>query len=122
MEQHRAYVQVIADANPGSAESIIHSAGMSVKKITPRNKADLGVTPGPVPGTAHLSAKSAGHRSAYEWQYSLDQKTWTAMPVTLQAKTDITGLTSGTTYAFRVRPILKAGEATSTQVVVQPIP
>jgi hypothetical protein len=74
---------------------------------------------GPVPGTAHLVAKSAGHRSAYEWQYSLDQKTWTAMPVTLQAKTDVSGLTSGTTYAFRFRPVLKTGEATWSQVVVQ---
>jgi cation transport regulator ChaB len=94
----------------------IHRAGMAVKKLTARNKADLAVTPGPVPGTAHLVAKSAGHRSAYEWQYSLDQKTWTAMPVTLQAKTDVSGLTSGTTYAFRFRPVLKAGEATWSQV------
>jgi hypothetical protein len=56
---------------------------------------------------------------AYEWQYSLDQKTWTAMPVTLQAKTDVSGLTSRTTYAFRYRPVSKAGEATWSQVVVQ---
>jgi len=53
------------------------------------------------------------------WQYSLDQKTWTAMPVTLQAKTDVSGLTSGTTYAFRFRSVLKVGEATWSQVVVQ---
>jgi hypothetical protein len=72
MEQHKAYVQVIADSNPSSAESIIHSAGMAVKKLTARNKADLAVTPGPVPGTAHLVAKSGGHRSAYERQFSLD--------------------------------------------------
>ena len=82
-----------------------------------RNKVNLAVTPGPVPGTAHLVAKSAGHRSAYEWQYSLDQKTWTAMPVTLQAKTDVSGLAAGTTYAFRFRPVLTAGEATWRQVV-----
>ena len=118
-EQLKAYVQVIADANASESESLIHSAGMSVKKVTLRNKADLAVTPGPVPGTAHLVAKSAGHRSAYEWQFSLDQKTWTGMPVTLQAKTDVSGLTSGTTYAFRVRPVLKTGEAAWSQVVVQ---
>jgi hypothetical protein len=70
---------------------------------------------------ARIVAKSAGHRSAYEWQYSLDPETWTAMPVTLQAKTDVSGLTSGTTYAFRFRPVLKTGEATWSQVVVQPI-
>jgi hypothetical protein len=95
---------------------------MAVKKLTARNKVNLAVTPGLVPGTAHLVAKSAGHRSAYEWQYSLDPKTWTAIPVTLQAKTDVGGLTSGTTYAFRVRPVLKAGEATWSQVVVRLIP
>ena len=120
MEQHKAYVQVIADASPSSAESIIHSAGMAVKKLTARNKADLAVTPGPVPGTAHLVAKSAGHRSAYEWQYSLDQKTWTAMPVTCSKRRPMSSVrTSGTTYAFRYRPVLKAGEATWSQVVVQ---
>jgi beta-xylosidase len=93
---------------------------MAVKKLTARNKVNLAVTP--VPGTAHLVAKSAGHRSTYEWQYSFDQKTWTAMPVTLQAKTDVGGLTSGTTYAFRVHPVLKAGEAMWSQVVVRLIP
>jgi len=116
-EQLKAYVQVIADANPSEAESLIHSAGMAVKKVSLRNKADLAATPGPAPGTAHLVARSAGHRSAYEWAYSLDQKTWTSVPVTLQAKTDIGGLTSGTTYSFRVRPVLKTGESPWSQVV-----
>jgi hypothetical protein len=105
-EQLKAYVQVIADANPSEAESLIHSTGI-----------DLAATPGPVPGTAHLVARSAGHRSAYEWAYSLDQKTWTAVPVTLQAKTDIRGLTSGRVYSFRVRPVLKTGESPWSQVV-----
>jgi hypothetical protein len=40
---------------------------MAVKKVTLRNKAVLDATPGPVPGKAHLVARSAGHRSAYEW-------------------------------------------------------
>ena len=44
------------------------------------------------------------------------------MPVTLQAKTDVSALTSGASYAFRVRPVLKAGEATWSQVVVRLIP
>jgi hypothetical protein len=74
-----------------------------------------------VPGTAHLVAKSAGHRSANDWPCSLDQERWTAMPVTLQAKTDVSGLSSGTTYAFRFHPVLKAGEATWSHVVVQRI-
>jgi hypothetical protein len=77
--------------------------------------------PDAVPGTARLVAKSAGHRSAYERQYSLDPKTWTAMPVTFQAKTDVSGHISDTAHAFRFRPFLKTGKATWSQVVVEPI-
>jgi len=39
------------------------------------------------------------------------------VPVTLQAKTDIRGLTSGRVYSFRVRPVLKTGESPWSQVV-----
>jgi hypothetical protein len=70
---------------------------------------------------ARLVAKSAGHRSAYEQPCSFDPETWTAMPVTLQAKTDVSGLISGTAYAFRFRPFLTTGEATWSQVIVQRI-
>jgi hypothetical protein len=90
---------------------------MSVKKLTLRNKPDLAATLGPVPGTAHLVAKAAAHRVAYEWQFSLDQKTWTSAPTTLQAKTTVSGLTSGSTYFFRVRPVVKTGEAAWSQIV-----
>ena len=117
MEHQKAHVQQIADQNPATAEAVIHSAGMSVKKITLRNKADLAATLGPVLGSVHLVAKSSGHRVAYEWQYSLDQKTWTSAPTTLQAKASLTGLTSAATYSFRVRPVLKTGEAAWTQIV-----
>jgi hypothetical protein len=117
LEHEKAYVQQIADQNPATAEAVIHSAGMAVKKTTLRNKADLAATLGPVSGSVHLVAKAVGHRVAYEWQYSLDQKTWTSAPVTLQAKADLTALTSGSTYYFRVRPVLKTGEAAWTQIV-----
>jgi hypothetical protein len=65
----------------------------------------------------HLIAKAAAHRASYEWQYSTDPKTWTVLPVTVQAKTDVVGLTVGTTYSFRVRPVTLTGEGNWTQVV-----
>jgi hypothetical protein len=40
------------------------------------------------------------------------------MPTTLQAKTDVSGLTSGMSHAFRVRPALKSGDSTGSQIVV----
>jgi hypothetical protein len=90
---------------------------MSVKRLTLHNKPDLAATRGPVPGTAHVVAKAAAHRGAYEWEFSLDQKTWTSTPTTLQAKTTVSGLTSGSTYFFRVRPVVKTGEEAWMQIV-----
>jgi hypothetical protein len=117
----RNYVQEVADANPGTAQSIIESAGMGVRKVAVRTKADLAVRPGASPGSAHLTAKAAGKRAAYEWQYSTDQKTWTDAPTTLTAKTDIVGLTAGTTYYFRFQAVLKAGEGAWSHLVSLPV-
>jgi hypothetical protein len=44
-----------------------------------------------VPGSVKLLAKAVAQRASYEWQYSIDQKTWTNMPAPLQAKTAIAG-------------------------------
>jgi len=70
-----------------------------------------------VPGSVKLAAKAMATRASYEWQYSTDQKTWTHAPSSLQAKTVITGLTSGTTVYFRVRGVTKAGEGAYSQIV-----
>jgi hypothetical protein len=117
LEHLLAYVQQTADGNAASAEQAIQSAGMSVRKVTLHDKAPIAVSQGTVSGQAHLVAKSAGRRASYEWQYSTDQKTWTSAPSTLQAKTDIAGLTVGTTYFFRMRPVLAAGEQNWTSLV-----
>jgi hypothetical protein len=70
-----------------------------------------------VSGTVNLVAKSAGTRAAYDWQYSTDQKTWTTLPMTLQAKTGVSGLTAGTTYYFRVQSLIKTGTENWSQIV-----
>ena len=110
-------MQQVADANVSTAESIIQSAGMNVKKVTLHTKGDIAAQHGTVSGSAHLIAKAAASRASYEWQYSTDQKTFTNAPSTLQAKTDVAGLTMGTTYFFRVRPVTKTGEGNWSQVV-----
>jgi hypothetical protein len=117
LEHLLAYAQQVADGNLTTAESVIQSAGMSVRKVTLHDRAPLAVKQGTPAGTAHLAAKAAGRRASYEWQYSTDQKTWTNAPSTLQAKTSVTGLTVGTTYAFRVRPVLASGEQNWTALV-----
>jgi hypothetical protein len=112
-----AYVQQVADANPANAQSIIESAGFSIRKTASHPKSAVTIKPGQVSGSAKIVAKAASRRASYEWQYSTDQKTWTNAPSTLQAKTAITGLTSGTVYYFRVRPVTKEGEGPFSQTV-----
>ena len=118
LQQLKGDIQTAADANVENGASIIASAGVAVKKTVVRSPRVFAATPGAVSGTAKLVAASAGHRASYEWEYSTDGgKTWVTLPVTLQAKTTITGLTAGTTVQFRSRPVTKTGEGNWTQPV-----
>jgi hypothetical protein len=119
LEALKIYIQGVVDAsNPANAESIIGSAGMSIRKVTLHDKAALGVKQGSVSGTVTLSAKAAAKKAAYNWQYSLDQKTWTSLPQTLVAKTGVSGLTAGSIYYFRDQSLTpKGGESDWGQVV-----
>lgn len=118
LQQLKGYVQTTADASADNGASIIQSAGLAVKK-SPTHKARVFVAAaGATSGAAKLVAASAGPRSSYEWQYSLDGgKTWVSAPVTLQAKTLVVGLTPGVTVLFRYRPVTKAGEGDWSQTV-----
>jgi fibronectin type III domain protein len=113
----RTYVQSVADANPSTAEAIIEGAGMTLRTVTLHDKPALSVKLGDVSGSVLLAAKAAADRAAYDWQYSIDQKTWTEVPQTLKAKTSISGLTAGTMYYFRVQALIKTGEQNWSQVV-----
>jgi len=118
IQQARGYVQGVADATPESAASIIESAGFAVRKPPTRGARAFEARQGAVSGSAKLVAVSAGKRSSYEWQYSTDGgKTWILAPVTLQAKTGVTGLASGSTVVFRYRAVLKGGEGDWSQTV-----
>jgi hypothetical protein len=117
LENMKTYVQAVADAaNPSNAAAIIESAGMTLRKVTLHDKPQLGIKQGSVSGTVVLMAKAAGKRAAYDWQYSTDQKTWTAVAPTLQAKTGVSGLTAGTVYFFRVQPLLRTGEQNWSEI------
>jgi hypothetical protein len=118
LENLKTYVQAMADAaNPSNAEAMIESAGLTIRKVTLHDKAQLAVKQGSVSGTVTLMAKAAGKRASYDWQYSTDQKTWTSPPPTLQAKTGLSGLTAGTIYYFRVQPLLRTGEQNWSEIV-----
>jgi hypothetical protein len=118
LQQLKGTIQTAADANIENGASIISSAGVEVKKTVVRSPRVFAAKPAAVTGSAKLVAASAGHRASYEWEYSTDGgKTWVTAPVTLQAKTTISGLTAGTTVQFRYRPVTKTGEGNWTQPV-----
>ncbi len=113
----KGYVQRVADANPGTAASIIASASLDTRKVTARTKSDLEASSGGTSGEVRLVAKAAVGRTSYDWAYSTDQKVWTSVPSTLQASTAVHGLTPATTYWFRVRRLTRAGQADWSQMV-----
>lgn len=118
LEQLRGYVQAQANATPENGASIIQSAGIALRKSPTHAARTFTANPGPVSGSVKLYAKSVGKRSAYMWEYSTDAgKTWVAAPVTVQARTTITGLPPGTTVLFRVQTVSKTGEGDWSQVL-----
>ncbi len=103
LKQLRAYIQGIADAAATDGPAIIESAGIAVRKTTTRTARVFSARPGAVSGVAKLVAASAGPRVSYEWSYSIDGgKTWVEAPATMQAKTQIAGLTLAMTVQFRI--------------------
>ena len=116
LEQLKAYIQKVADGNPDTAAAVIQSAGVGIRKTVPRQKQAFLVTAGAVAGTVRVTAQAAARRASYEWEYSLDGgKTWQAMPATLQARTQITGLAQGATVSVRYKAVTKAGEGDWSQ-------
>jgi hypothetical protein len=116
LQELKAYIQKTADADTENGAALIQSAGVSVKKTAVRKPRVFSAEQGAVSGTAKLVAASAGHRSSYEWQYSVDGgKTWVTAPATLQAKTSVAGLTTGTTVQFRYLAVTRAGQGTGAR-------
>jgi hypothetical protein len=114
----KASVQLLADADPEQAATLITSAGMGVKQSPARTKTAFEAKPGPTSGSVQLVAKAAARRASYEWQWSADGgKTWTTSPATLQARTTISGIPTATVGQFRYRAVTKAGEGDWSQVV-----
>ena len=118
LDQLKAYVQQVADADRANSEAIIQGAAMTVKKTAIRQKQTFLAKAGSVTGSVKLVAQSVARRASYEWQLSADGgKTWMVAPSTLQTKTTLSNLAVGTTYMFRYRAVTKAGEGDWSQPV-----
>jgi hypothetical protein len=110
LEQLRAYIQGVADADQTNGAAIIQSAGVAVRKTVTRKPRVFYAKQGTVSGTALIQATVAARRASYEWQCSTDGgKTWTLLPPTMQSKTSVTGLPSGSTVQFKYRAVTPKG-------------
>ncbi|MCW5908627.1 MAG: hypothetical protein KIS94_12265 [Chitinophagales bacterium] len=111
------YVQNIADANSANSEVIIESAGLQVKRVTPRTTTEFEAKNSPISGTVLLKARAGTTRSSHDWQSSINGNQWTALPSTLQAKTTVTGLNPGNRIYFRHRLVTKDGPQAWSQTI-----
>jgi hypothetical protein len=110
LNNERAYVELVANADPANATKIAEDAAMKLRKPTVRNKPPLAVKAGATSGSVKVLAKVTKGAKANDWQYSLDGgKTWVDLPSTTKATTSVANLTPGSTVQFRQRVLTKAG-------------
>jgi hypothetical protein len=111
------FVQHLAAFDPDGGIAIVANAGMNVKNATGPLKGGFTVKQGRVSGGARMIAKAERTRASYEWQYSLDGKTWVSVETTVKAHQDVTELVPGRVSFFRYRSVTKAGVGDWSQVV-----
>jgi hypothetical protein len=116
---YRDYVQGVVEKAPNAAAAaaLIESAFMSVRKAPKRSTPEVSAKNGDVSGKVVLSAKAVAPAATYFWEYSEDQSTWTPVPETMQARTEVSGLTSARLYYFRFRALTRAGRQDYSHVV-----
>jgi hypothetical protein len=110
LETDLVYIQGCADksATWDQAKSTLLAGGVEVADVADRVKPILDVQQGKTPGSVILIANAAvltaGLKGGYffNWDSTVDGKTFTALPSTPKSKTSVANLTPLTTYGFRV--------------------
>jgi hypothetical protein len=97
---------------------ILASIFMYASKAGTRTpKAPLAASHGDTSGSVKLVALAIAGALSYEWEWSLDQTSWSTSR-TGEANTTLSGLTPGKVYYFRVRSFLRGNTMTDyTQTV-----
>jgi hypothetical protein len=111
----RSYVEAICCKNPANAMEIAHSAGMSVRGQTKKEKQDFSVKATSTGNGAELCAKVKYRGCSHIWQCSVnpeDPMSWSQklIPCTTQCRTKVYGFPSKTTIYFRHKAVTKDGE------------
>jgi hypothetical protein len=119
LNQLRSYVQsvVATTASPVDAAAMVKSAFMSIRKPTTRNVPEISAKNADGSGKVILAARSLGPSVLYSWEHSLDQSSWTPIPDTMKARTEVSGLTPHSKHYFRFIPLTRAGRKGYSHVV-----
>jgi hypothetical protein len=118
VELIRATIQsdVNKPVNFTNGVAMVQGASMYIKGHTIPVKPAISVKYGELSGELIVIALSVGHHAAYEWAESTDGITFKdcARRVTLETRNPQGGFTPGTTYYFRVKPVLPLKSKTGT--------
>jgi hypothetical protein len=103
---------VLRAVNPVDVPAMLASAMMYASKAgAHKPKAPIAARHGDTTGSVKLIALAILGALTYEWEYSLDQITWSTAR-SGQAHTTLAGLTAGKLYWFRVRGFLRDNTTT----------
>jgi hypothetical protein len=117
--QLASYVEVVANANPDNASSIIGVSGMPEKKPMVRKPKGFSVTAGKDPASVKITTQAV-KRGIYVYEMTTDPATATSWAVIYTGNTVKflkTGLTSGTRYYFRYAVITAGVQGNWSPVV-----
>ena len=116
-----------APAGPHEGETVetLLAGGLEVALIGDHTKAVLKVSAGAKTGSVVLEANATTvlgallHRKHFfNWEYTTDGKTFTALPSTPEAKTMVAGLPPLTTVGFRVSATTSKSNTTPWSAIV----
>ena len=104
------YVEYISNTST-TPESVITSAGMQFKTASARDPRVFSVKHGRVNGDVDASTKAEVGKASYIWEFrKKDSAEWIRAAITVKASYHFSGLTSGSTYEFRLKTITSEGE------------
>jgi hypothetical protein len=117
METELTYVQGCADkcSTPEEAQVVIEAANLTVAQVGDHIKPILRPSQGPTPGSVDLDAFAklltggTQRKTFFNWQSTVDGKTFVSLPSTPKSKTSVANLTPLTTVGFRVSVTNPAG-------------